>query len=98
MQCTVPAAPGTTLARASLSVSPRSLAADFASVPDPRRQGSVTYALAAILTLAVAAILANHLLVLTIAEWAARQSPDVMRTLGFPAGAHAVPVGLTAPL
>jgi hypothetical protein len=69
-----------------LSVSPRSLAAAFAYVPDPRRPASVTYALAAILTLAVAAILANHLSVLAIAEWGARQSPELLRTWGFPTG------------
>jgi predicted transposase YbfD/YdcC len=34
----------------------------------------------------VAAILANHLSVLAIAEWGARQSPDLLRTLGFPDG------------
>jgi predicted transposase YbfD/YdcC len=69
-----------------LSVSPRSLAAAFGHVPDPRRTASTTYALPAILTLAVAAILANHLSVLAMAEWGARQAPDVLRTLGFPAG------------
>jgi predicted transposase YbfD/YdcC len=67
-------------------VSPRSLAAAFARVPDPRRVGSITYALPALLTLAVAAILSNHLSVLAIAEWGARQSPDLLRTLGFPTG------------
>jgi predicted transposase YbfD/YdcC len=69
-----------------LSVSPRSLAAAFAHVPDPRRQASVTDALAALLTLAVAAILANHLAVLAIAAWGARQSPALRRTLGCPTG------------
>ena len=83
MQCTAPHAPQSSV---PLSVSPRSLAAAFAHVPDPRRRASVTYALAALLTLAVAAILANHLAVLAIAEWGARQSPDVLRTLGFPDG------------
>ncbi len=67
-------------------VSPPSLAAAFAEVPDPRRAASVTYPLAAILTLAVCAILANHLSVLAIAEWGARQSPDHLRTLGFADG------------
>jgi hypothetical protein len=57
MQCTAPHAPPSSV---PLSVSPRSLAAAFAHVPDPRRPASVTYALAAILTLAVAAILANQ--------------------------------------
>ena len=83
MQCTAPHAPQSSV---PLSVSPRSLAAAFAHVPDPRRHASVTYALAALLTLAVAAILANHLSVLAIAEWGARQSPALLRTLGFPAG------------
>ena len=83
MQCTAPHAPQSS---GPLPVSPRSLAAAFAHVPDPRRHASVTYALAAMLTLAVAAILANHLSVLAIAEWGARQSPDVLRTLGFPDG------------
>jgi len=83
MQCT---APRVSQSSVPLSVSPRSLAAAFAHVPDPRRHASVTYALSALLTLAVAAILANHLSVLAIAEWGARQSPDLLRTLGFPDG------------
>lgn len=83
MQCTVPHASEST---SPLSVSPRSLAAAFSAVPDPRRTASVAYTLPAILTLAVAAILANHLSVLAIAEWGARQSPDVLRLLGFPQG------------
>src|SRR5436309_4260860 len=83
MQCTAPHAAQSSV---PLSISPRSLAAAFAHVPDPRRHASVTYALSALLTLAVAALLANHLSVLAIAEWGARQSPEVLRTLGFPAG------------
>lgn len=70
----------------SLSVSPQSLAAAFAEVPDPRRAASVAYPLAAILALAVSAILANHLSVLAIAEWGARQPPDLLARLGFPDG------------
>lgn len=70
----------------SLSVSPQSLAVAFAAVPDPRRAASVRYPLPAILTLAVAAILANHLSVLAIAEWGARQREEVLTTLGFPRG------------
>jgi predicted transposase YbfD/YdcC len=62
------------------------LAAAFSAVPDPRRTASVAYTLPAILTLAVVAILANHLSVLAIAEWGARQSPDMLRLLGFPQG------------
>ena len=83
MQCTVPPPPSATPARSPLAVSPRSLTAAFAHLPDPRRARSVTYALPAILALAVAAILSNHLSVLAIAEWGARQSPDLLRTLGF---------------
>jgi len=71
---------------APVSVSPHSLAAAFAGVPDPRRAKSITYALPAMLTLAVAAILANHLSVLAIAEWGARQSPELLRALGFAEG------------
>lgn len=78
MQSTVSAAP--------VAVSPQSLAAAFAAVPDPRRAASVRYPLAAILTLAVSAILANHLSVLAIAEWGARQAPDQVAALGFRAG------------
>lgn len=78
MQSTAPSA--------ALSVSPTSLAAAFATVPDPRRAGSVIYPLAALLTLAVAALLANHLSVLAIAEWGARQRPEVLTALGFPTG------------
>jgi predicted transposase YbfD/YdcC len=67
-------------------MSPRRLTAAFAHLPEPRRARSVTYALLAILALAVAAILSNHLSVLAIAEWGARQAPDLLRTLGFPTG------------
>jgi DDE family transposase len=67
-------------------VSPRSLAAAFSPVPDPRRPARVAYALPAILTLAIAALLANHLSVLASAEWGARQTPEMLRTLGFPDG------------
>jgi predicted transposase YbfD/YdcC len=83
MQCTASPTPESTRL---LSVSPHSLAAAFSAVPDPRRTASVAYTLPAILTLAVAAILANHLSVLAIAEWGARQSPDMLRLLGFPHG------------
>jgi predicted transposase YbfD/YdcC len=62
------------------------VAAAFAHVPDPRRAASVRYPLPAILTLAVAALLANHLSVLAIAEWGARQEAPMLEALGFPAG------------
>ncbi|HWV25518.1 MAG TPA: ISAs1 family transposase [Thermomicrobiales bacterium] len=66
------------------SVSLTSLAAAFATVPDPRRAASVRYPLPAILAMTVAAILANHLSVLAISEWAARQTEPVLTALGFP--------------
>jgi predicted transposase YbfD/YdcC len=71
---------------AALSVSPASVAAAFAQVPDPRRAASVVYPLPAILALAVAAILANHRSVLAIAEWGARQTAAMREALGFPDG------------
>lgn len=86
MQCTVPPVPVATSARVILSVSPTSLAAAFAQIPDPRRQASVTYSLASMLTLAVAAILANHRSVLAIAEWGQRQRPELLEQLGFAQG------------
>ena len=58
----------------------------FASVPDPRRPQGRRYPLAAILTLAVAAMLANHGSVLAMAEWGADQSTDLLARLGFPNG------------
>ena len=73
-------------APASVTISPRALLAAFASVPDPRRRQGVRFALSAILTLAAAAILSNHLSVLAIAEWGASQPQDLLRALGFPKG------------
>jgi predicted transposase YbfD/YdcC len=70
--------------RVPLSVSSTSLAAAFAGLADPRRAASVRYPLPAILALAVAAILANHLSVLAIAEWGARQDAALLAALGFP--------------
>lgn len=69
-----------------LPMSPVSLAAAFAEVPDHRRPGSVVYPLPAILAMAVAAMLANHLSVLAIAEWGARQEASLLAALGFPDG------------
>lgn len=69
-----------------VAVSPRSLATALASVPDPRRAASVVYPLPAILALAVTAILANHLSVLAIAEWGARQDATTLVALGFADG------------
>jgi predicted transposase YbfD/YdcC len=65
---------------------PPSLAAAFTLVPDPRRSASVTYPLAAVLALAVAALLANHSSVLAIAEWGRRQGEGLLARFGFPDG------------
>src|SRR4051812_12572954 len=86
MEGRVPEAAPTTESCRSLAVSPRSLAAAFGRVPDPRRLASVRYSLPAILALAVTAILAHQLSVLAIAEWGARQAPDLLRRLGFADG------------
>jgi DDE_Tnp_1-associated len=67
-------------------IAPRSLAAAFTRVPDPRRAASVAYPLAAILALAVTAILANQRSELAIAQWATRQPAERLRRLGFLAG------------
>jgi predicted transposase YbfD/YdcC len=67
-------------------VAPESLAAAFADVPDPRRQASVRYPLAAVLSLAVSALLAGQHSVLAIAEWAERQPVEVLGRLGFLSG------------
>lgn len=86
MEGSVPGASRATQSGLPLAVSSRSLAAAFGRVPDPRRRASVRYALPAILALAVAAIMAQQLSVLAIAEWGARQTPDLLRALGFAAG------------
>ena len=69
-----------------LQIAPRSLAAAFTRVPDPRRAASVAYPLAAVLALAVTAILANQLSELAIAQWATRQPAEWLRALGLTAG------------
>lgn len=81
MECTVP-----TPTTATLSLTPATLAAAFASVPDPRRQASVIYPLPALLTLAVAGILCAHTSVLAIAEWGVHQSANLLCQLGLPLG------------
>ena len=60
--------------------------AAFARVPDPRRRQGTRFPLPAILTLAVAAILANHCSLLAIAEWGSAQTDAIKRALGFPKG------------
>jgi len=67
----------------ALSVTFATLHALFVTLPDPRRAQGRQFPLAALLTLAVAAILANHLSVLAIAEWGAAQGDASRRALGF---------------
>lgn len=84
MECTLASVPPAIAD--PLPVTPASLLAAFAVVPDPRRQASVTSALPAVLALAVTAILANQDSVLAIAEWAGRQAHAVLAPLGLTAG------------
>ena len=71
---------------AGLTLPATSLLAAFASMPDPRRAQGRRFALPAVLSLAVAAILSNHLSVLAIAEWGRAQRHEVLLALGFPTG------------
>lgn len=70
--------------RLHAAISTTSVYAAFTQVPDPRRRQGTRYPLAAILTLAVAAILANHRSLLAMAEWGADQTAEMKRALGFP--------------
>ncbi len=85
MEYTLAAAPAPPAPPAP-TVSVASLHDAFAQVPDPRRGQGRRFSLPAILTLAVAAILANHRSEQAIAEWGADQSAEVKRALGFPKG------------
>lgn len=58
----------------------------FATLPDPRRRQGTRYPLAAVLTLAVAAILSNHFTLLAIAEWGSAQRDVIKHALGFSRG------------
>src|SRR6266508_2957303 len=73
----------TTSDGATLTFALETLPEAFARVPDPRRKQGRRYSVAAILSLAVVAILANHTSVLAMAEWAERQTGHVRRALGF---------------
>jgi hypothetical protein len=70
--------------RVPVSIPLRRIAAAFARVPDPRRRQGTRYPRAALLTLAVAALLANHRALLAIAEWGADQPEESKPALGFP--------------
>ncbi len=62
------------------------LAAAFAAVPDPRCRQGRRFTAAAMLTLALAAMLANHLSPLAIAQWGAEQDDVSKRAMGFTKG------------
>src|SRR5947209_8432522 len=81
MQSTTPSDPTT-----AVPVTITSLVAAFATIPDPRREASVTYPLPAMLALTVAALLCAQTSVLAMAEWAARQPRELLSQLGFTAG------------
>lgn len=81
-----PTSESSSLGVSPLAVSPNDLLSAFASIPDPRRRQGTRFALPAILALAVAAILSNHLSVLAIAEWGAGQCRDLLKALGFADG------------
>jgi predicted transposase YbfD/YdcC len=68
---------------ATVTFAVQTLPQAFATVPDPRRAQGTRYSVAAILSLAVVAILANHTSVLAMAEWVARQPRPIRRALGF---------------
>jgi len=55
-------------------------------VNDPRRKQGQRFSITAILLLALAAILSNHVSELAIAEWGAGQSDEVKKALGFEKG------------
>jgi predicted transposase YbfD/YdcC len=83
MQSTAaPTLPATPQAHFTIPVS--NIQAAFATVPDPRRRQGIRFPLPAVLTMAVAAILSNHLSLLAIAEWGAAQPSTIKRVLGFP--------------
>jgi predicted transposase YbfD/YdcC len=69
-----------------MQYTPCDLVAAFATLPDPRRAQGRRFPLAALLTLAVVALLSNHLSLLAIAQWGKRQSPTILAALGFPDG------------
>lgn len=92
MQSTLPLSASATSSAAActpspqLPVSPGALLAAFSTIPDPRGRQGTRFPLPAILALAVAAILTNHLSILAIAEWGADQCHELLRLLGFPKG------------
>src|SRR5690242_13844909 len=70
-----------TTSQATLHLPLLTLAAAFATVPDPRRAQGRRFSLPALLSLLVAGLLCNHLSVLAIAEWGQTQAPAVQAAL-----------------
>src|SRR5712691_12359399 len=58
----------------------------FTHVKDPRRKQGQRFTLPAMLLLALAAILSNHVSELAIAQWGAGQSEEIKKALGFEKG------------
>lgn len=79
MQYTATTSDGTTITLA-IETLPRA----FAPIPAPRRTQGTRYSVAAILSLAVAALVSNHPAVLAMAEWATHQTRQVRRAFGLP--------------
>ncbi len=85
MPSTHDSSPAATTAEGS-PVLPLSLGDAFAAVPDPRARQGRRFTLAALLTLALSAMLANHLSPLAIAQWGAEQDAASKRAMGFAKG------------
>jgi predicted transposase YbfD/YdcC len=85
MQSTHDSSPAATAAEKS-PVLPRPVVDAFAAVVDPRCRQGRRFTAAAMLTLALAAMLANHLSPLAIAQWGAEQDDASKRAMGFPKG------------
>ena len=65
---------------------PHALVEAFAMVRDPRARHGQRFTVTALLTLAVAAMLANHLSPFAIAQWGTEQDAASKRAMGFPKG------------
>src|SRR4030067_798770 len=61
----------------------KSLLGAFAAIPDPRRKQGTRHCLAAILTLATAAMLSGARSLYAIYQWGRLQEPEVVQSLGF---------------
>lgn len=83
MPSTHDSSPGAT---AAVPPFPCMLTDAFAAVRDPRSRQGRRFTVAALLTLAVAAMLANHLSPFAIAQWGAEQDAASKRAMGFAKG------------